>query len=111
MYYNKKYNRIVPFFLLTLLLASPDMIYHFINQRWLDMVMAYGVCTALFTCPLFIFQGRLRLYTWLLLPFGILTIISLFCVIIYRVVLNFDVFLVILNTNFAEQRILYPHFF
>ncbi|MCC3152805.1 phosphoethanolamine transferase [Hymenobacter sp. BT770] len=88
--------------LVTFLLAFPDVLYYALNRNWLEAGLAYAICTAVVALPLYLFHRWVKLYVWLLMPLGLLAVVSVACVIVYNVNLNFDVLLVIRNTTFAE---------
>ncbi|MDF3078346.1 MAG: hypothetical protein K0S09_2235 [Sphingobacteriaceae bacterium] len=52
--------------------------------------------------PVLIFYKHLKLYAWILSPFIAVVPASLFCVYLYHIPINYDVLVVIYNTNPAE---------
>ena len=84
------------------LLSIAEVISSFITGKYFQLLLAFLITTCYILAPIVLFRNNIKLYTWLLLPILVFVPISLFCVILYTLPLNFDIMVVVYNTNSGE---------
>jgi len=84
------------------LLSIAEVISSFITGEYFQILLVFLITTFYILAPTVLFRNNIKLYTWLLLPIIIFVPISLFCVILYTLTLNFDIMVVVYNTNSGE---------
>ena len=84
------------------MLSIAEVISSFITGKYFQLLLAFLITACYILSPIVLFRNNIKLYTWLLLPIVVFVPISLFCVILYTLPLNFDIMVVIYNTNSGE---------
>lgn len=90
------------FVTLLLLISFPVLFYYVVDRRYLEGLTLWLLCIAIFCLPVSAFYKNIKLYLYLLSPFILLAAINFVCVILYDVPLNYDIFLLALNTTWNE---------
>lgn len=84
------------------LLCIAEVVGSFITGKYFQLLLAFLATTCYILAPIVLFRNNIKLYTRLLLPIIFFVPISLFCVILYMMPLNFDIIVVAYNTNLGE---------
>jgi glucan phosphoethanolaminetransferase (alkaline phosphatase superfamily) len=100
-------NNLIRFFIgftcVLLLISAPVLLYYALDHRFREGGRLWLLCIAIFCLPVSVFHRRIRVYLYLLIPLILLSAINLICVVFYNVPLNYDIFLLALNTNLNES--------
>ena len=89
-------------FTIIFLLSIAQIVGSFLTGKYYQLIVAFFVTACCILSPVALFRNHIKLYTWLLFPILAIVPVSLFCIILYRLPLNFDIMVVIYNTNLNE---------
>lgn len=90
------------FFLLLFLLISPGLVFLYLEQEPIDVVVCFVAGLAAFSIPVVLFSRRLRLYFYLISIVAIFAPFAWIPPVIFGLGLNTDILTLTLNTNFQE---------
>lgn len=101
---------ILSFCFFILLIAFAEIIYCFSNHQYLQGITTFLTCGALIGTPVFLFHRNIKVYIGLLSPFVLLSIIDFFCITVFKLHINYDLVISVLNTDYREaSELLNPY--
>jgi glucan phosphoethanolaminetransferase (alkaline phosphatase superfamily) len=99
---SHKINQLLLAFIFALVISLAEVISCLLTKNMHNLIEIYLLTISCILIPVFLFRNHIKLYAKLFFPFIALVPISICCGIFYKLPLNFDILVIVYNTNFNE---------